>query len=98
MVRRHDGAVLLACEDGARRRGLWKLPERSAEVVADLELLATHTYSITHHRVRLHVHACPAGQVPPAPAGAPPEDFQPPEKLATLPMPSPFRRALERLL
>ncbi|NNC90549.1 MAG: A/G-specific adenine glycosylase [Akkermansiaceae bacterium] len=96
-ARRRNGALLLSREEGARRRGLWKLPERPAEAVADLPRLATRKYSITHHRVTLHIHRCPPAAVPPPPDGAV-ERFHPPGDLAELPMPSPFRKALEALL
>lgn len=95
-VRRPDGSVLLSQEQGKRRRGLWKLPERSAEAVADFPLLATHKYSITRYRVTLHIHECTPAAVP-APDPDHCEEFHRTADLATLPMPSPFRRALESL-
>jgi A/G-specific adenine glycosylase len=95
-VRKRNGAVLLAREDGSQRRGLWKLPERPPESVADLPLLATRRYGITHHRVTMHIHECPLARVPPSPEVAC-ERFHAAGELADLPMPSPYRRALEAL-
>jgi A/G-specific adenine glycosylase len=97
LCQEESGALLLAQESGSRRKGLWKLPERDLGQVADLPLLATRKYTITHHRVTLLIHACEPHQVPPAPAGST-EAFHPLARLPGLPMPSPFRRALEALL
>lgn len=99
-VRKRNGEILLAREDGRRRRGLWKLPERPPQQAARFPLLATRTYGITHHRVTLHIHRCPASRLPARPDGAvaATEQFHPASALAALPMPSPFRRALEALL
>ena len=96
-VRKRDGSVLLAQETGSRRRGLWKLPERPHDRVADLPLLETRTYGITHHRVTLHIYRCPPRQIPAGPAENA-EAFHPPHALPDLPMPSPFRKALDSLL
>jgi A/G-specific adenine glycosylase len=95
--RRPDGSLLLSQESGSRRKGLWKLPERPAEAVADLSLLATRKYAITHHRVTLHIHDCPPRLVPKT-AESGEERFHPAHTLSSLPMPSPFRKALENLL
>ena len=92
-----NGALLLAQESGSRRKGFWKLPERSAEAVADLPILATRKYAITHHRVTLHIRPCPPAQLPPPLNGAL-EEFHPLYTLPDLPLPSPFRKALETLL
>ncbi len=96
-VRKRSGAVLLAQEEGSRRKGLWKLPERSQDELADFPLLAVHRYAITHHRVTLHVHSCAPSQLPTA-SEARTEQFHAPSRLPGLPMPSPFRRALDSLL
>lgn len=96
-VQRRDGAVLLAQESGARRKGLWKLPERSHDQIADLPLLATRKYGITHHRVTLHIYRCSPGQLPPNDSNCE-EQFHPAATLPKVPMPSPFRRALDALL
>ncbi len=96
-VQKRDGSVLLAREDGSRRKGLWKLPERSHHQVAGFPLLATRRYDITHHRVTLHIHRCPPSRVP-AGASETTEKFLAPAVLPTLPMPSPFRNALNALL
>ena len=96
-VRRRDGAVLLAQEHGSRRKGLWKLPERTHDAVADLPLLATRKYGITHHRVTLHIYRCPPSQLPPGDRGHT-EQFHPAASLPALPMASPFRKALDAQL
>ncbi|MDE0827121.1 MAG: A/G-specific adenine glycosylase [Akkermansiaceae bacterium] len=97
LVRKPNGHILLAQESGSRRNGFWKLPERDQEAVADLPLLATHKYAITHHRVTFHIHSCPPTQVPP-PSKSCPEQYHPAKSLPSLPIPSPIRKALDRLL
>jgi len=92
-MRDSEGRVLLHQEQGKRRQGLWKLPERPAEEVADLPEIATHRYGITRFQVTLHIH--------PATAGTPHREhefWQAPESIAQLAMPSPYRRAVEALL
>jgi A/G-specific adenine glycosylase len=85
--------VLLHQETGRRRQGLWKLPERSAEQVADLPHVHTATYFITHYKVTLHVHHAAPG----APAAAN-EVWQDYAALGALPMPAPYRRVVDALL
>lgn len=86
-----DGCLLLVQETGRRRRGLWRLPERSADYTARLPLCSRTQYSITHHRVTLHVHDAPDAKAADA------EVWQPLAMLPTLPMPGPFRTVVERL-
>jgi A/G-specific adenine glycosylase len=87
-----DSCLLLRQETGRRRQGLWRLPERRAEEIQHLPLLSRTQYSITHHRVTLHVYD--AGAVTTV-AG---EEWQPADSLNALPMPGPFRRVVEALL
>ena len=89
---RRDGQILLHQESGKRRQGLWKLPERTAAETAALPEILTATYAITHHRVTLHIHAAPH-----ATAGAG-ETWHPLADVAALPMPGPYRKALNQLL
>ena len=85
--------LLLHCEDGQRRTGLWKLPTRAAAAVADLPVLTCHRYAITRYRVHLLVHQGPADQ-PPGTA----EQWIPVATVARLPLPAPFRKVVTRLL
>ena len=89
------GAGLLAQEGGSRRKGMWKMPERSPEAVADFPKISTHKYGITRYRVTLHVHECAPAAVPPPPDGTL-EQYHAPTEIAALPMPSPIRRALDQ--
>jgi A/G-specific adenine glycosylase len=91
MLARRAGAVLLAQEHERRRRGLWKLPAVHGRKTGDL--LWQGLYTITHHRVTLRIYDA-VGQPPPR------EDEQwiAERDLATLPMPSPFRRALRAVI
>jgi A/G-specific adenine glycosylase len=89
-----NGKVLLEQELGKRRTGLWKLPH--LEAAEDRPLLHKTRYTITRYRVSLFVHEAPRSWTN--------EDFQPPlrlvsyQELSTLPMPSPYRKALVTLL
>jgi A/G-specific adenine glycosylase len=91
-----SGQVLLHQEQGKRRQGLWKLPERPAADVSSLPEIATHRYTITRFQVTLHVHAISPSH--PLAIAREDEAWHPPAAVATLPMPSPYRRAVEELL
>jgi A/G-specific adenine glycosylase len=86
------GRLLMVQETGPRRRGLWRLPLRTAEECAALPLRHRAQYSITHHRVTLHVHD--------APHAVPRDDevWQALAALTALAMPGPLRRVVEHLL
>lgn len=89
----NDG-VLLEQETGSRRTGLWKLPAlpETYHEHPPAVLLKT-SYGITRYKVTLWVHA------PPETDGLPESHrLIPLAELAELPMPSPYRKALERLL
>lgn len=88
------GRLLLHCEDGQRRTGLWKLPTRAAAQISHLPVVAEQLYSITRYRVRLRVHAGLTRGL----ALAPGEAWLELEAVARLPMPSPFRKVLAKLL
>ena len=91
---RNEVGVLLEQETGSRRTGLWKLPALpEAHHDQPPSVLLKASYGITRYKVTLWVHAQP-GQ------GKWPETHRyiPLTELAALPMPSPYRKALERLL
>ena len=90
------GRLLLHRESGKRREGLWKLPTREASEISGLPILEEHHYAITRYRVRLKVHDatgfeenCTTGEG---------EVWHEIDDVLALPMPSPFRRAIARLL
>jgi len=86
------GRLLMVQETGPRRRGLWRLPLRSPAECVSLPLRHRAPYSITHHRVTLHVHDA---------TSAKPRDGEVWQPLASLPdlaMPGPVRRAVEQML
>ena len=61
-LRDADGNILLHCESGSRRNGLWKLPLRSGDFCSAFPQLFENTYPITRYKVRLKIHAaenCP---------------------------------------
>ena len=88
-ARHAQRGILLRRETEKRREGLWKLPETRAVG----PVLLTMPYSITHHRVTLIVHQ--AVKLPAKPRKN--ERWVPFNELDAVAMPSPYRRALEKL-
>lgn len=89
---RHESKVLLSMEKGTRRRGLWRLPERSHEEIADAAMLYEAHYAITRYRVTMRVYA--AKVIRPREGEQWVEDAD----LETFPMSAPYRKALRHLL
>lgn len=89
------GEIYLCRESGSRRRGLWRLPEISAEEAADLTELLRFDYTITRYRVTLLVHApSPLWQPAELPEGG--GGWFPRRASHGLPpLGSPYRRALD---
>jgi A/G-specific adenine glycosylase len=93
-MRTNEG-ILLEQETGSRRTGLWKLPALpNLFHETPPPVLMRTSYGITRYKVTLWVHESP-------------QDFStwpashqiiPQVELAALPMPSPYRRALQALL
>ena len=95
-ARNSRGDVLLARTEGGRRReGLWRLPHREVSLLKSKggEIL-THRFNITHHKVTQHVYTLPEAEV--RLAGG--EEWIPLSGLDSHPMPSPDRKALNKLL
>jgi len=86
-----NGRVLLEKQTGSRWKGLWKLPR--LETAPEGEVLHEAEYPFTHHRVRLRVFAVSA----PKGTGEEQEWF-PLAEVEAVPMPSPHRRAVRRLV
>jgi A/G-specific adenine glycosylase len=84
--------ILLEQETGNRRTGLWKLPALTEEDSLS-GVLHKATYGITRYKVTLWVHSAPSS-ISPGPA----HRFIPLDELPTLPMPAPYRKALEAVL
>jgi A/G-specific adenine glycosylase len=80
--------LLLSQGHDSRRTGFWKLPLRSPEECAHLEPVSHHRYTITHHKVTLHLyHARP-------PHLLDGEKFHSISDLADLPIATPIRKIL----
>lgn len=94
LVAKRAGKILLAKEEGSRRKGFYRLPLRTAEEVADLTPLHTSKYAITKHRVTLHLYECTSQTGGTLQEG---ESWFQLSELADLPMPSPVRKALDSL-
>lgn len=90
-----EGRILLHQESGSRRTGLWKLPLRKPRPNAAHHLLFEQTYHITRYKVRLRIYETPysTGEL----AGID-DEWVEPSRLTSLPVATPFRKALERLL
>ncbi len=95
-LRDDEGRLLMHREVGKRREGLWKLPTREAAEISMLPVRDEHRYTITRYRVTLRVHDGAASNKLLHPAKD--EVWQKLEDVLALPMPSPFRRVIERLL
>lgn len=90
--------IILQQESSQQRRaGMWKLPLRTATQTADFPLLNKSTYAITHHKVTLRIHQCFLKNLPPRPKDVTEKWFEISE-LTQVPMPSPFRKVLEKIL
>lgn len=84
--------VLLEQETGSRRTGLWKLPPLPDTLeTAPPAVLLKSSYGITRYKVTLWVHSYVPKSWPPN------QRIVPHTELADLPMPSPYRKALDKL-
>ena len=95
-LRDRNGRLLLHREGGKRREGLWKLPTRDAAEISHLPVLDEERYAITRYRVTLRVHDGAAVRKNFREAAD--EVWQDADAVLALAMPSPFRRAILRLL
>ncbi|MDB6119656.1 MAG: A/G-specific DNA-adenine glycosylase [Verrucomicrobiaceae bacterium] len=86
---RRDKTILLEQETGNRRTGLWKLPPLPEGLAKLPPVLHKMTYGITRYKVTLWIHAAPM-----AIADDPAFQFITEEAIASLPMPAPYRKAL----
>jgi A/G-specific adenine glycosylase len=84
--------ILLEQETGNRRTGLWKLPALAEDKPLPA-VLHKAIYGITRYKVTLWVHAAPGRMVM-----TPAHRFIPAIEIASLPMPAPYRKALNAVL
>jgi A/G-specific adenine glycosylase len=89
------GRVLVHHESGSRRRGMWRLPLRSEEETRALPLKYRGRYTITRYRVTLEVRD--GGVFKSGGTIAEGDEWKTFSELAALPMPSPYRRAIEEM-
>lgn len=90
-----NDTILLQQETGARRKGLWKLPALQLPTEPTSPIL-TSQYTITRYKVTLHVHEGNEVQLCPEQMKAP-QRWVSKSEMKDLPMPSPYRRAAEKL-
>lgn len=94
MLAIRDGKILLhQAPNTARRSGMWKLPERESHYLETMSVLLKTSYAITHHKVSLTIYQAPAKIE--LEEG---ETWHSLQSLDALPMPSPFRKAINTLL
>lgn len=89
--------VLLQQETGNRRTGLWKLPALPDTEKPPAVLHKAH-YTITRYRVTLWVHEAPAATAWKASTAGETVCLVPNDEIPGLPMPSPYRKALNAVL
>lgn len=93
--RRQDGSLLLARTAGGRRReGLWRFPLREKAETEGLKKAATYKFNITHHKVTQHLFHIPAQDV----LLRENEQWIPAGELPNIPLASPDRKMVEKLL
>ena len=68
---------------------MWKLPTRDKKEVTKLDLITTQNYGITRYKVKMHIYKSKNAQLNEN------EKWVSLDELASLPVPSPYRRALE---
>lgn len=95
-LRDRKGRLLMHCEQGKRRTGLWKLPVRKAKELRGMPVLSESTYGITRYRVRLSVHD--AGVAASNEALQEGDQWVAMDGIAGLAMAAPFRKVVERLM
>lgn len=83
-----NGEILLSPGHDTRRRGFWKLPLRSAEACAHLEVDSIHRYVITHHKVTLLLYRHKPQKLRPG------ERYHRLDQLDRLPLATPIRKIL----
>lgn len=87
------GRLWLCQEQNGRREGLWKLPPCPVEWKDQLPLVYKAKYSITHHRVTLHVYESGCSEFPLDEACGVSL-----EEVGSIAMAAPYRKAVQRLL
>lgn len=88
--------ILMHCEPGKRRQGLWKLPPRSEEAIRGLALVETERYTITRYKVTMKVFAADMRTRPVE--AMQDEAWIPHDVVLQLAMPAPYRRVIARLM
>jgi len=81
--------VLLEQEKGRRRHGMWKLPARDGKGLKKTKLLSKQKYGITRYKMTMHIYQSDDARAREN------EQWFKMKELKSLPMPSPYRRALK---
>lgn len=87
-----DNKILLAKEDGSRRKGFWHLPIRQEDECAHLAEESQHRYTITHHRVTVFLYRGSPGSKKEG------EQFHDLGSLDELPIATPMRKIINASL
>ena len=88
-----QGLLMEKQSSRARHAGMYRLPRRPAEALAGLPLICHQKYSVTRYRVTRHLYRATQA-LPPRPG----EEYIAPAELAAVPVASPDRKLIERLL
>jgi len=95
-LRDHEGRLLMHCEQGKRRTGLWKLPVRKVKELRGMPVMSKSKYGITRYRVSLSVHD--GGMATSNEPLRPGDQWVAMDAIAGLAMAAPFRKVVERLM
>jgi A/G-specific adenine glycosylase len=88
------GRVLLNCENGSRRLGLWKIPLRPVHECSSLPTIYQANYSITRYKVSLHIYNAIGSRIILQQG----DEWIDETRLQSLPLAAPFKKALGKLL
>lgn len=87
------GLLMEKQAENARHAGMYRLPRRPAEAMAEWPLICRQKYSVTRYKVTRHLHRAPHELEPLAG-----EEYIPATALAEVPMASPDRKLILKLL
>lgn len=88
-----QGILLEKQQQGKRHAGMYRLPQRSPQQVQGLEHLTRQSYAVTRYKVTRHLYRAAPGTAP-----MPGEEFIPLPRLAGIPLASPDRKILQKLI
>ncbi len=91
-----DHQILLAQETGSRRKGFWKLPNRTAQALGSHRLTLSLNYAITRYKVELYLYAVESQLDIAQPQTE--EKWTDIEDLDSIPLGAPYKKAIQQYL